>query len=61
MDDITTDKFIKKVLDILPDDGLQKLNTMIDNNEVTEASVNELLQQYNIDVASIIKSIKEEE
>ena len=61
MDDITTDKFIQKVIDILPDDGLQKLNTMIDKNEVTEAALSELLRQYNIDVAGIVKAIKEEE
>lgn len=61
VDDITTDKFIQKVIDILPDDGLQKLNTMIDENEVTEAALSELLRQYNIDVAGIVKAIKEEE
>lgn len=61
MDDITTDKFIKKVIDILPTEGLAKLNAMIDKDEVTEASLSELLKQYNIDVAGIIKAIKEEE
>ena len=60
MDDILTDKFIRKVLDVLPPEGLEKLNTMIDNDEVTEASLSELLRQYNIDVADIIKTVKEE-
>ena len=60
MDDILTDKFIRKVLDVLPSEGLEKLNTMIDNDEVTEASLSELLRQYNIDVVDIIKTVKEE-
>ena len=60
MDDILTDKFIRKVLDVLPSEGLEKLNTMIDNDEVTEASLSELLRQYNIDAADIIKTVKEE-
>jgi len=60
VDDILTDKFIRKVLDVLPSEGLEKLNTMIDNDEVTEASLSELLRQYNIDVVDIIKTVKEE-
>lgn len=55
-----TDEFIKKVLAILPEEGLKKLNAMIDDDNISEDSINTLLQEYNIDPKTIIEEIKKE-
>ena len=54
------DGFIEKVLDTLPPEELDKLNTMIDNDEVTEQKVDNLLLEYNIDKTAIVKEIQGE-
>ena len=55
------DEFIKKVLAILPEEGLKKLNAMIDDDNISEDSVNTLLREYGIDPKIIIEEIKKEE
>ena len=55
-----TDEFIKKILTALPEDGLKKINNMIDNDSISEDSVNALLREYNIDPKTIIEEIKKE-
>ena len=55
-----TDEFIKKILRALPEDGLKKINNMIDNDSISEDSVNALLREYNIDPKTIIEEIKKE-
>ena len=55
-----TDEFIKKVIAALPEEGLKKLNTMIDDDSISEDSVNALLREYNVDPKTIIEEIKKE-
>ena len=55
-----TDEFIKKILTALPENGLKKINNMIDNDSISEDSVNALLREYNIDPKTIIEEIKKE-
>ena len=57
MDNAIIDEFIKKTLDVLPIDGLEKLNNMIDNDEITEESLYGLLKEYQINPVDIIKDI----
>ena len=59
MDNIT-DAFIKKVLSVLPEEGLRKLNAMIDDDSISEEAVNNLLAEYGIDPKVIIKEVKGE-
>ncbi|MDO4753353.1 MAG: hypothetical protein Q4A36_03970 [Candidatus Saccharibacteria bacterium] len=55
-----TDEFIKKILNILPPEGLGKLNSMIDNNEISEQTIESLLAEYGIDKVAIVKEIQGE-
>ncbi len=60
MNNINTDAFIKKVLTSLPEEGLNKLNAMIDDGSVSEEKVNNLLIEYGIDPKDIAKEVKGE-
>ena len=57
MDD-NTDKFIDKVLEILPSEGLEELNAMIDGGQISKESLEDLLKKYNINPATIAKDIE---
>ncbi|MBQ6410150.1 hypothetical protein IJI18_02770 [Candidatus Saccharibacteria bacterium] len=56
MDD-NTDKFIDRVLEILPSEGLEELNAMIDEGKTSKESLEDLLKKYNINPATIAKDI----
>ena len=56
--DSVTDAFVRRVLEILPEEGLKKLNVMIDDGSITEGAVNGLLSEYGIDSKEIIKEVK---
>ena len=60
MNDNITDVFIQKILSVLPEEGLEKLNAMIDDGSISEESVNNLLKSYSIDPKIIAKEIEEE-
>ena len=53
------DAFIKGILRLLPEEGLIELNELIDNNTITEESLNNLLKKYNIDPADALKNTME--
>ena len=57
MDD-NTDKFIDRVLEILPSEGLEELNAMIDEGKTSKESLEDLLKKYNINPATIAKDIE---
>lgn len=59
MNDNITDAFIQKVLSVLPEEGLKKLNAMIDDDSISEEAVENLLKLYSIDPATIAKEIGE--
>lgn len=56
---MVTDAFIRKLLSILPEEGLKKLNAMVDDDSISEEAVNNLLKIYSIDSAEIAKEIGE--
>lgn len=53
------DTFIKEILRLLPEEGLIELNELIDNNTITEESLNNLLKKYNINSADALKNTME--
>ena len=55
-----TERFIVEVLNVLPEDGLKKLNKLVDEDEVTEESLTALLAEYNIDPLKILRNSDEE-
>lgn len=57
MDD-NTDKFIDKVVESLPTEGLEELNAMIDEGKISKESLEDLLKKYNINPATIAKDIE---
>ena len=57
MDD-NTDKFIDRVLENLPTEGLEELNTMIDEGKISKESLEDLLKKYNVNPSSIAKDIE---
>ncbi len=57
-----TERFIEGVLDLLPKEGLDKLNRLIDEDDLTKESLDALLKEYNVDpVKALEKGDKEEE
>lgn len=56
-----TDRFITGVLDMLPKDGLDKLNQLIDEDRVTKETIATLLQEYNVDPLEVLRLNNETE
>ena len=54
------DNFITKILELLPKEGIIELNTLIDSDEISESSLNKLLEKYNINPKDVMKEIIKE-
>ena len=49
------DKFVDALLNLLPEEGLKKLNSMLDAGEVSEEQARELMKEFNISAADVAK------
>jgi len=50
-----TERFIRGILNLLPQDGLNKLKRLLDEDNVTEESLNSLLKEYNVDPVEALR------
>lgn len=55
------DKFVDALLNLLPEEGLKKLNSMLDAGEVSEEQAKELMKEFNISAADVAKKASDEE
>lgn len=55
-----TERFIDGVLSALPKEGAEKLNRLLDGDNISEETLSELLKEYKIDPIEIIKKEREE-
>jgi hypothetical protein len=53
-----TERFIDGVLSALPEEGVEKLNKLLDDDSISEETLSELLKEYKIDPIEIIKKEK---
>ena len=54
-----TEGFIDGVLSALPKEGIDELKNLLDNDSITQKSLSELLEKYEIDPLTILKEGKE--
>lgn len=52
-----TESFISGVLSMLPEEGINKLNRLLDD-EITEGALTELSKEYEIDPLEVLKEGK---
>lgn len=55
-----TERFIDGVLSTLPEEGVEKLNKLLDSDSISEETLSELLKEYKIDPIEIIKKERKE-
>ena len=55
-----TESFISGVLSMLPEEGINKLNQLLDDG-ITEGALTELLKEYEIDPLEVLKEGKKAE
>ena len=55
-----TESFISGVLSMLPEEGINKLNQLLDDG-ITEGALTELLKEYKIDPLEVLKEGKQAE
>ena len=51
-----TESFIEGMLNALPDEGIDKLNKLLDEEKVTNESLSELLKEYDINPLEVLKN-----
>lgn len=52
--------FTSAIIEAMPEEGLQELNKLIDNDEMTESKLDALLEKYNIDKVAIMQKLQKE-
>lgn len=52
--------FTSAIVEAMPEEGLQELNKLIDNDEMTESKLDALLEKYNIDKVAIMQKLQKE-
>ncbi len=52
--------FTSAIIEAMPEEGLQELNKLIDNDEMTESKLDALLKKYNIDKVAIMQKLQKE-
>ena len=55
------DEFIEGVVLSLPDEGLEKLNELLDEGNFTEGKLSALLQEYDVNPLEILKERRSKE
>ena len=55
-----TESFISGVLSMLPEEGINKLNRLLDDG-ITEGALTELLEEHEIDPLEVLKEGKKAE
>ena len=52
--------FTSAIIEAMPEEGLQELNKLIDNDEMTESKLDALLEKYNIDKVAIMQKLQKQ-
>ncbi|MBR2766738.1 hypothetical protein IKD67_01475 [Candidatus Saccharibacteria bacterium] len=52
--------FTAAIVEAMPEEGLQELNELIKNNEITESKLDALLEKYHIDKIAIMQELQKE-
>ena len=55
------DVFSEEILNQLPEEAVQKLADLYDNNSITEENVNAILEEYGVNINEIVKREVEKE
>lgn len=51
------DEFITEILRLLPEEGLEELETLLDAGDISGPQIYDLLAKYNIDPKNVAKTI----
>lgn len=55
-----SDETYKKLIGALPDEGINELNTLLDNENINEKDILDLYEKYGVSVEGLLKDIANE-